>query len=149
MAVRCIPRDRRSLDETRSKPGHLRSYHRTMRRNVCEGTTCTFRRRAIIPGGGSRWRRQRNCLPLPVIPLADVAGPVLNRYIDGLAIDLEGCFLVSSVRGSKQVESVETALRQSNRLTARGHRTRLGLGCRREFKVNAVVRDYCWQQLCW
>ncbi len=75
---RPIPRDRRRLDVARRQPRELRHRPHPRRR--------AWRRRGRA---GPRRHRLLARLPDPVVPLADVAAPVLDRQFDRRVADAE------------------------------------------------------------
>src|SRR5579872_3511440 len=118
MVMRGKPGNGRAFDETRSDAREMRQRFRIFLQ-VCDPPSNSLRALA----GVARIRLWRNWPRLhrerAVIPLANVAAPILNGEIGGLVAEFECCPLVAVARCGEQVNTIEFSGRQLNGLTAR------------------------------
>ena len=140
--VGCIPRHGRPLDEA-GRESHVAWLHDwAVRLREGERAACALSFLAVIAGRRSGRRRNGDCLPLAVVPLADVAGPVLDGEWNRRAPDLEGGLLIPTIRCCEQVEAAVVAFGQIDGLPVGRDCVRLTFGCGREVECNAVVDDF-------
>src|SRR5712692_9886111 len=101
---------------------------------------CSRRRRA---------RRNRNFFrfPLPIVPLADKASPILNVQIDGLAADTECRLLIAVSRSGHDVHAIEMAGWQRERLAFRDQGIGGSFCSRTKLETNAVILQSARQHL--
>src|ERR1043165_8118349 len=137
--MRGEPGKRRALDEAGRDARHL-------------AVRVDARARALQERGdvGRRVRRRRawwnlhfGLFPLPVVPLADEASPVLNRKLARLVADAERRLLVTTNRRCEDVQAPHSG-RERNRLPARNERA---YSATRELKGDSAVRQLARQHL--
>src|SRR5260370_33854088 len=130
--MRSEPRQRSPFDKTRGDPNHLTVWIGPSAR--------TLKLRRYVGRRARRRRSRRNRdffgLPLPIVPLADKAAPVLNIQIDGSVADAKRCLLIAVGRSGHDVHAIENTARQGDRLAFRDR----GIG--RSFRRRAKLKTY-------
>src|SRR5258707_2131639 len=142
--MRSEPRQRRAFDKTRRDPNHLAVW-------IGPSARTLKLRRDVGRSARRHWsRRNRDFfgLPLPIVPLADKAAPVLNIQIDRVAADAKRCFLIAVGRSGHDVHAIESTMRQSDRLALRNRGISRSFRRWAKLKTYAVIFEPARQHLC-
>src|SRR5690242_2439374 len=109
------------------EPRHLRGLHKSRHQSAKLTLRCVLRFVHLAQ-------------PEAIVPLADVAGPVLDLQRDLLAGDIERYILIP-IRGGEEVGALELARGQPDALSTTCHRVVLSIGRRAELEFDPFSNE--------